>query len=212
MTTFKTVADLKREIQAKRFSLKGHPSIETLEEMSGAVIVQDILENDHMLKVFENGLVIYCSHNHRTAFRLHKVADCYTAFGDDITIAEEIPWNIHLMLWGEDRIFKNKSDLEQRNCTSVEDLSDDIDEVEFEDKKASAFYMNDPDEDEEAPVKEIYSMFTDKQADVCRLYFEGGLTQEQVAERLNMSREAVKNAVFKIRKKVAEYERNKKFD
>lgn len=198
MTTIKTVADLKKEIQVYKSENGLLPGAVSLYE-SGIRVMYHI-ENepcDIELNVYENGLVYYRCGKSKTVFRLHKVPNTYDFSNEAPTsyASEEINWEFHLMQYGDERLWTNQDVKEQRLTVSYADLVGDSVEVELRGP------VNlDP---AEALVKKelvelVCNIVTEKQAEVFRLVYEDNLTQQEAADRLGMSRTAVANAISRV--------------
>ena len=198
MTTIKTVADLKKEIQVYKSETGRLPGAVSLYESEIRVLYRsEAKQCDTEINVYENGLVFYRCGKHKTVFRLHKVPDFY--FGQDFLEiaqeAEEISWEFSLMLFGEDRIWVNQEAKERWGTTLFCDLGDGSMSIEQSDPRNT--------NPEDSMIKSefidrICSLVTEKQAVVFRLIYEEELTQQEAADRLGMSRTAVANAISRV--------------
>lgn len=197
MTT-KTVKELKQEIKIQKSMRTAVPGARKLRTSGVAVVESAELGVDQKVEVYANGFVLYHHETHQTVFNLHKVEDTYYSTADEEK--NPLPWYFHLMMVGDDRIMNNKEKADEKRMVTKEEIIED-NNVAFKDCG-----QKDPLEKilERERLSFICSYLTEYQKLVVVLYFMERMTQEEIADYLGKSREAIKKtllqAVNKLKK------------
>ena len=194
MTT-KTVKDLKKEIKFVKSQMLKVPGAQQLRNSGVEVVASADFGVDHKLEVYANGFVWYRFEQHQTVFRLHKVENMYYSTPEEEKTP--LPWQFHLMMVGDDHIFRNMECAAEKKLLTQEEVNED--NIVYLDKKAI-----DP---LEQMIREENDDFlcrylTRQQTEIVHLYYEEHMTQEEIASYLNKSRSAVKNSLALAKKKL----------
>ncbi len=177
------------------------PSEKMLRESDANIVVQAVIgdaEQEAILKVYDNGFVSYALGRKRTVFALHNCADiCYewvsgnsSTYGDNIFDNE--PWQIRLMMEGDERICKSRQNCDTGKVISYSAIAED-----FKD-------MIDPDVDILEHIlkvelhEELQSLIgraTKKQSEAIIAYYLYEKSFTEIADEMGISRQSAAELV-----------------
>ena len=182
-------------------------------------LVARISAGDMSCEVYENGYGIYDNGDRRTVVRISdcpKAAMAYypssvgTEPGEDLLTEAQLAgmaWYLAIMLEGEDRIERNLTHPISTGARSDRYAEDSGNSryswscgARFQNPEDVVIYKEE--------MAERYAMLSEKQREVYQLYYLDGYTQEEIAEMLLTSQQAVSKCLKGIRKKISEIEKN----
>ncbi len=170
------------------------PTPKTLRE-SGCMVAEASLSGCAM-QVFNNGFAVYQSDGHYTVLRMEHVGT-YEGFS-----VEDEGWSVGVMLCGEDRLEKRYQEKAENRFVPLYTKSHDGDEEELQIESGEDFTEAVATADE---VHSILDCLTERQRQVVEMYYLEGLTQQQIADRLGVSHQAIDKslrlAINKIKKR-----------
>lgn len=183
-----TIKELKQRVPEVK-GIVNLPSAKALKEADIPVIADTDDSPDTSLGegcravVYMNGLVLYTNGKHSTVFRLHKCRETY-GIGKSEAFAE-VPYQFMLMMEGEQRLEHNQ-DMKEASWNTSADYLDE--EFGYE-VPGRADILADIISDE--TVEFIFSILTDRQKEVVRMYCLEQKRQADIAEILGIQRVTV---------------------
>lgn len=190
----RTVRDLKRALPRVKRGKEKLPTVKKLSEMKIPIWERHCFGEGDILTVYTNGLVSYVTNHGKTVFRIHEVSDEYhTESADETTEQiEMLPWEIHLMLVGDDRIFHNdslksvkyRSGMQERNTSKDGEINIGLIHTVIAPSVEEEFFRNDI-------FNQVYANLTPSQGKIIKLIYEEGYKQDEIAKKLNISRSTV---------------------
>lgn len=199
-----TVRDLKRVLPRVSCGRQMLPTVKQLREGEVPIMRRRYFGTEDILTVYVSGVVSYVTAHAGTVFRIHDVADEYYSQLDGCD-GDEIPWDIHLMLVADDRIFHNDSLKTLKHKAKFTDRYGEY--MDQEDVFIDQSLLNESAEEEYLSsqlMNTVYSLLSDRQQAVVRLIYEEGYTHAEIADELHISRSTVsmthKRALEQLRK------------
>lgn len=190
----RTVRDLKRVLPKVKRGKEKLPTVKKLSEMEIPIWKRHCFREGDILTVYTNGLVSYVTHHGKTVFRIHEVPDEYHTESVDETIEqiEMLPWEIHLMLVGDDRIFHNdslksvkfRSGMQERNTSKDGAVNIGLIQTVIVPSVEEEFFHKDL-------FNQVYENLTPSQGQIIKLIYEERYKQDEIAKKLNISRSTV---------------------
>jgi RNA polymerase sigma factor (sigma-70 family) len=182
------------------------PTAKKLREMNCPIVAQKETLNDSTLTVYQNGFALYQVGKRQTVFRADYCGGYiyFTRTGQTPVQEEfflEAEWWVRLVMEGEDRMVHNQNVRNERN------------EVPYGEQVFA--------HEEEQPdllgaivrqelLEEAYSLMTEKQRLVVELYYLEQLTLQEIADRLDVTFQAVSacltSAKKRVRKRLSRYQ------
>lgn len=182
-----TIKELKQRVP--KVGMVKLPSVKALKEANIPVMAdtndspETYLGEGCRAIVYMNGLVLYTNGGNSTIFRLHKCRETY-GIGEAEAFAE-IPYQFMLMMEGERRLEHNQDMKEASWNTSADHLEEEFGyEVSGRDDILENMIS-------EETVEFIFSILTDRQKEVVRMYCLEQKRQADIAEILGIKRVTV---------------------
>lgn len=163
--------------------------------------------------VFSNGFVIYQRGQWATVFQLHNCRDyTYTTVEEKLEVPfsefKDKPWQIRLMLEGEDRLVHNLRNRAEGRALSIDAFETAKELAQLSDDGAGdalrILVQRDLDAEERETLRRNMAKLTDKQRQVMILCIVQGKTRMEAAEEIGTTHQAVtdnlKRAIRKLRK------------
>ena len=203
-----------RELLTRIGSTKGLKIPSGLHLRQSEEAIATYVAKDYFMAVYPSGFALVISGRRSTVVRADMCLG-YTYFHDDSTpcgrrftrpthIKEDVfldqPRTIRLMLTAEDQLEKNQDDRERKWHSEHPDIAED-----------KVWMLGGYDNPVEAEVfkrmhrEKIMLLLTDKQREAFCLYFEQGYTQQQIAEKLGISRDSVADRLDAVIQKVRKH-------
>lgn len=185
------------------------PTFKTLMEMNPVAVARTTV-NGAKLTAYENGYAVYEVDSARTVMAVGRCGDYRYDFTDgtyQIVPAEtfeDAEWSLRLLMEGEKRMEHNLS----KTAAKYEEVSLRCDGSDW----SAAIMVDFLDEDNaemlaDRELRRLYaamSKLTERQTEVIQLYFYKGMTLQEIAEELGITKPAVhyamKGALKKMRK------------
>ena len=185
-------------------------SAKMLRESNTEIVCKEMINKDTDITVYKNGYVLYHTGSKCTVFVLPEKG-CYSY--DSVNVAsvldgdffENEAWYFRLILEGEDRIAENARKKESKK------MEGSYSQLEADDRCVD---MADPNADfvarllEEEYIDELMSILTVQQRTAIYAYYIEGMSQKQIAKRMNISCPAtyrlIMRGIEKLRKYVSE--------
>ena len=172
------------------------PGYKQLMEMN-PVAVARTMANGAVITAYQNGYAVYEADNAHTVLDVNRCGDYRYDFTDGTyqvvpaEVFEEAEWSVRLVMEGERRLENNRSKISR----DYEEFALDCDGTDW-----SAAIMVDFLDEENAELladkelKKLYtamSKLTERQMEVVQLYFYKGMSQEEIAEELELNKSTV---------------------
>lgn len=183
------------------------------------LIAKTKIGEDGSCEVYQNGYAVYDNGDRKTVL---WIRDCSSAtyyftqlrdnekdYQSETDLLDEkalgaLPWYYALMIAGENQITMTLDHPRSEGTTSDADLMTVLD------TKPSAYWVNGvrfPDPEEAYLRKEAHeermALLTDRQRQVCELYYELGYTQREIGELLGIDRRTVASLLRKTAHKLS---------
>lgn len=200
-----------RELKARVETVleKKIPGYKQLMEMKSVAVARTMV-NGAVITAYQNGYAVYEADDAHTVLDVNRCGDYRYDFTDGTCqvvpaeVFEEAEWSVRLVMEGERRLENNRSKISRdyEEFALACDGSDwtDAAMIDFMEKENAEMLA-----DEE--LRKLYaamSKLTERQTEVIQLYFYKGMTLQEIAEELGMSKPAVhysmQGALKKIRK------------
>ena len=188
-----TLRELKEKVQSTG---KGKlPSFKQLTEMSPALVAHHTVCGAEM-NVYENGFATYEQGDAHTVIAVDRCGGYRYEFSDGYEyvpaeVFEEAEWAVRLVMEGEHRLEANRARNRSRNETVLADYDRaDLERIAMVDFMAEENIRLIADED----VRRLYTALqrlTERQLQIVQLYYFKEMTQEEIAEELEISQRAV---------------------
>ena len=173
------------------------PTVKALRESGDGIIASVPVGGDGLLTVYKSGFYIYKTDIGSTVYAVDRCADYAYEDGTLLDLDEE-DWPLRLALEGEDRLERNSDAREHGRHYSYSD--DAVERNDLRDQRDFVAELTD-----EEHLSDILSCLPQRQRDLLHMHFFQGLTHQQVAQRLGVSRQAVTKqlgaAIERLRKK-----------
>lgn len=182
-------------------------SAKALRESNTEIVCKEMINRDTDITVYENGYVLYRTGSKCTVFSLPEKG-CYSydsvneASVLDGDFFENEAWYFRLILEGEDRITENGRKSEAKR------VEGSYSQFEADDRCGD---MADPNADfvarllEEEYIDELMSILSAQQRAAIYAYYIEGLSQKQIAKRLNISCPATCRLIMRGIEKLQKY-------
>ncbi|MDO4460184.1 MAG: sigma-70 family RNA polymerase sigma factor [Clostridia bacterium] len=191
-----------RELLGRIESTKGQklPTAGKLIESGSTVEAMQEL-NDGKLTVFHNGFVLYEVSGKRTVFRADgRTNYTYSGRKEDYSFDGadfmDMDWWVRLVMEGEDRMTENLGRSVRFNESSLS----------IEDEELSYLSSSDFDEQKGIFLQDIlnqaFEMMTERQREVATYYYLDGMTGDEIAKIIGVSRSAIACTLSDIKKKM----------
>ena len=202
-----TLRELKTKINT--VAEKKLPTFKTLMEKEPVVVAQTMV-NGAKLTAYENGYAVYEVDGSHTVMAVDRCNDYRYDFTDgtyEVIPAEtfeDVEWSVRLLMEGERRMEHNLN----KRVADSENVSLECDGSDW----SAAVMVDFLDEDNaemlaDRELRRLYaamSKLTERQTEVIQLYFYKGMTLQEIAEELGITKPAVhyamKGALKKMRK------------
>ena len=202
-----TLKELKKIVKVADME-KRIPSVKSLKEHK--VVVEEMINADTTISVYDHGYVLYTAGNQSTVFPLHSCDDYeyVSVTGDNKEFNKEFfdneNWYIRLLMEAEDRMAYSQSKISTNHGVfSNSDVTDDAEIM----RGSSKDFVDDVIDREilNALIKEL----TERQKTVLNLVYFEEMRQQDVADYLGIKQQSVNdllNRALKTMKKKAENE------
>lgn len=202
-----TLKELKKIVKVADME-KRIPSVKSLKEHK--VVVEEMINADTTISVYDHGYVLYTAGNQSTVFPLHSCDDYeyVSVTGDNKEFNKEFfdneNWYIRLLMEAEDRMAYSQSKISTNHGVfSNSDVTDDAEIM----RGSSKDFVDDVIDREilHALIKEL----TERQKMVLNLVYFEEMRQQDVADYLGIKQQSVNdllNRALKTMKKKAENE------
>ena len=202
-----TLKELKKIVKVADVE-KRIPSVKSLKEHK--VVVNEMINADTTISVYDHGYVLYTAGNQSTVFPLHSCDDYeyVSVTGDNKEFNKEFfdneNWYIRLLMEAEDRMAYSQSKISTNHGVfSNSDVTDDAEIM----RGSSKDFVDDVIDREilNALIKEL----TERQKTVLNLVYFEEMRQQDVADYLGIKQQSVNdllNRALKTMKKKAENE------
>ena len=191
--------------QIERTIGKELPTAARLRDGNCPVVVSRAITATGKLSVFANGFALYETECGCTVFRVDYCGG-YTYFGANTenSLSEEFfadkDWWVRLVMEGEDRLTHNRNARTEKHESFYE----------FNDVALSSYCTESVQEEFilREMVEQLFSMMTQRQKEVVKLYYIDGLGVKEIAAIYGISHQAVSVTLSDVKKK---FQKNRKF-
>lgn len=174
------------------------PSAKFLLDSDLRVVVREVLSENTVISVYENGYVLYQVAGYATVFPLHPCKDySYDSLNGEpslirVELFDREAWYVRLMIEGEDRIMKNQDERVQKHSISYSAIAEDWNVLQFEENGYDQI------ENQDLIEQTLYFLennTTENQRMVLQMHFYEGMSCREIAKKLGVTHQAVSSSV-----------------
>jgi RNA polymerase sigma factor (sigma-70 family) len=157
----------------------------------------EVLISDSSITVYKNGYFSYTDGIHTTVFTKNDCSEFSYKFSNGtesiINNIDELDWKVVLFVVGEERIKENRKSNDEKHIDSFNDkiISELKDDYNFLEEFES-----------DGNINALLSNLTEKQKQILDVYYIDGMTEEDVAQCLNVTQATIKNSIKTIMSKI----------
>ncbi|RKJ51893.1 sigma-70 family RNA polymerase sigma factor [bacterium 1XD42-54] len=199
-----TLRELKHAVENAAFTDRV-PTYRALRESGSPIVAKEMVDAQSRIDVYQNGFVAYRVGRHSTVFPLHACCAYVYEFNQkdhfhfEDDFFENKNWYFRVMLEGEDRIAKNEDWCNERKCISYSAVAEDWSEMAQEDMMLHELICQEE-------VEKLLSFSTEKQRMVMKKYYMEQMQEDEIAEELGVTQQAVsdmlRKGIRRVRRKV----------
>lgn len=195
-----------RELKAMLPATTGRklPSPRYLRENDTLVARAEVM--DCVIEVYGSGFAVCRNSSHFCLIRMEHVGRvAYESEQDDwrsTVDVEDLDWTIGVMLCGEERMERQYRDKAESSIVSLTGASPDEDGADMEIDAGVDVLEEVVSEDECLRMMET---LTPRQREVVQMHFFEGMTQEEIAQKLNRKKQSVNESISWALKKIQNF-------